>query len=287
MRAGRYQDAWALSARALSQRDPATRDDPTLPYHRRWVWDGRAIDGRDVLVRCYHGLGDTIQFARFLPLLACRARSVTLEVPSRLERLLGTIRGDVTIVPFDVARPLPPSEVDVEITDLDFVLTTAPDTVSVPYLSAPKIDVPAGSIGICYAAGDWDAARSLPARSLAPLCRLAPCLSLVPEQTDIGVLNPEGCPFDMAATASLIASVGLVVTVDTMIAHLAGGLGRPVWLLLKAEPDWRWTPGARDSAWYPTMRLYHQPRAGDWSTPLAHLERDLARSISALESTTS
>src|SRR3954454_12010069 len=76
MRAGDFDTAWAVSDRVLAERDPATRDDPRLPYHLRWVWDGRRFDDRDVLVRCYHGLGDTIQFCRYLAPLRARVRSL-------------------------------------------------------------------------------------------------------------------------------------------------------------------------------------------------------------------
>jgi len=77
-------------------------------------------------------------------------------------------------------------------------------------------------------------------------------------------------------TATLVAACDLIITVDTMIAHLAGAMGRPVWLLLKADADWRWMTGRNDSPWYPTMRLYRQARPGDWSVPLAHIANDLA-----------
>jgi len=276
MRAGAYDAAWALSARTLAERDPATRDDPALPYHLRWVWDGRAVDGRDVLVRCYHGLGDTIQFARFLPLLAARAASVTVEVQPRLCGLIATVSDAVTIVPFDVADPLPPAELDIEITELDFALRAAPDGTPMPYLRARAASLPVGAVALCYGAGDWDGDRSIPPDLLAPLCRLAPCYTLMPEATDLPVRNPRGCPFDMADTAALVAGADLVITVDTMIAHLAGAMGKPTWLLLKAEPDWRWSPGARRSGWYPSTRLYTQRHADDWRAVLADVERDLA-----------
>ena len=84
MRRGDHRAAWDIMAAAHSARDPATRDDPNLPYHLRWVWDGRPFDGRRVLVRCYHGLGDTVQFARFLPHLRARAAEVTVEMQPRL-----------------------------------------------------------------------------------------------------------------------------------------------------------------------------------------------------------
>jgi ADP-heptose:LPS heptosyltransferase len=89
------------------------------------------------------------------------------------------------------------------------------------------------------------------------------------------VLNPEGCPFDMELTAAIVSALDVVITVDTMIAHLAGALGRPTWLLLKSEPDWRWCPDRRASAWYPSVRQYVQPRSGDWAAVLDEVQSDL------------
>lgn len=282
MRAERYAEAWALAGRTLAERNPATRDNPALPYHLRWVWDGRSFEDRDVLVRCYHGLGDTLQFARFLPLLADRAASVTVEVQPRLLDLVATVDDRIALHPFDVARPLPPSDVDIEVTELDFALRAAPDVT--PYLKATRAVLPPGTIALCYGAGDWDPERCVPPALFAPIARQAPCITLMPEPTDLPVLNPQGCPLDMGATAALVAGADLVISVDTMIAHLAGALGKPTWLLLKAEPDWRWTPGARRSGWYPSMRLYTQPRPGDWAALLAEVAAGLAaRPILAAE----
>ncbi|SFP35466.1 hypothetical protein SAMN04488241_101120 [Sphingomonas rubra] len=271
MRAGRYDEAWDMEVATIAARDPAGRDDPALPYHRRWVWDGRPVDGRDVLVRCYHGLGDTIQFARYLPVLAARARSVALEVQPRLIPLLANLGVD-EVHPFDVAAPLPPRDCDIEITELPGALRVPPDALAAPYLSWPPAALPAGTIGICHVAGDWDADRSIPADLLRPLCETRPCVMLAVGGTDLPCLNPEGCPPDMAATAALVAGVEQVVTVDTMIAHLAGAMGKPTRLLLKASPDWRWSPDARGSPWYPSIRSYVQPRPGDWPTVLADLD---------------
>ncbi len=275
MRAGRYEDAWALAARTLAERDPPSRDNPALPYHLRWVWDGRSVDGRDVLVRCYHGLGDTIQFARFLPALAARAASVTVEVQPRLLNLIRTVDADVAFVPFDLATPLPAREVDLEITELDLALRMPPESPTLPFLSASAAILPAGSVALCHGAGDWDPERSVPARLFSSLCRLAPSVTLMPGESELDVLNPVGCPFDIGATAALIAGAELVITVDTMIAHLAGALGKPTWLLLKAEPDWRWAPDRRTTPWYPSMRLYAQPSPGDWESVISEIERDL------------
>jgi hypothetical protein len=276
MRAGDFPAAWALSEASLSERDPARRDDPSLPYHLRWVWDGRPFDGRHALVRCYHGLGDTLQFARFLPLLARRTASLTLEAQPSLLPLLSALPGITRLVPFDPAHPLPPAEVDLEITELDFALHAAPTAAPAPYLHATRAILPEGSVALCYGSGDWDPARNIPAELLAPLCAQAPCITLVAEPTHLDVLNPQGCPFDMGATAALVAGADLVITVDTMIAHLAGALGRPTWLLLKHDPDWRWNPALRTTPWYPSMRLYPQPSPGDWTSVAAEVARDLA-----------
>lgn len=274
MREERYADAWAIERAVLAARDPATRDDPRLPYHLRWVWDGSAVDGRDVLVRCYHGLGDTLHFARFLPPLAARARSVVVEAPARLHPLLHFT--GVALAAFDEAHPLPPAACDVEITELPGALRLGPHDVPAPYLQAAPAPLAPGTVGLCWQAGDWDAARWVPEALLAPLAARHRCVSLVAAPTALPVLNPEGCPFDLAATAALVAGCAAVVTVDTMIAHLAGALGRPTFLLLKHDPDWRWDPARRDSAWYGSVRLYPQATPGDWDAPLAALARDLA-----------
>jgi hypothetical protein len=278
MRAQRYEEAWALAAQTLAERDPATRNDPSLPYHLRWVWNGAPVDGRDVLVRCYHGLGDTLQFARFLPPLADRAALVTVEVQPRLLDLVATIDDRISLHPFDPARPLPSSDLDLEITELGLALRAPPAAAPPPYIKAARAALPEGTIGLCYGSGEWDRDRSAQPELFRSLCRSSPVVTLMPEPADLPVLNPGGCPFDMEATAALVAGASLVITVDTMIAHLAGALGRPTWLLLKAEPDWRWAPHASTTDWYPNMRLYTQPRPGDWHAVVEEVEADLLSS---------
>lgn len=274
IRAGDHARAWQLCEQQALLRSPAERDDPTSPYHLRWVWDLANLDGRDVLVRCYHGLGDTIQFLRFLPALRARAATVTLEVQERLIPLLPQGCAD-RVVPFDVAHPLKPAHRDVEIMELSFALRMAPGACPPPYLQVAAAALPAGTIGVCCFSGDWDSDRSIPPSLLAPLLVDRPCITLDAAPSTLPVRNPEGCPFDMAATAALVAGCALVITVDTMIAHLAGALGRPVWLLLKHEPDWRWAPDTGRSDWYPTACLYAQPSRGDWDAVVARIARDL------------
>ncbi|WP_224767442.1 glycosyltransferase family protein [Paracoccus yeei] len=264
MRRGDFAAAWDIAAQGLSLRDPAGRDDPALPYHLRWVWDGRAFDGRDVLVRCYHGLGDTLMFSRFLPLMARRAARLTVEMQPHLLALFRDVPGIGRLVPFDPARPLPPQDCDLEIMELPLALRAGPADAPLLAPAIAPAPLPPGTLALCWGAGDWDPDRSVPEPMFAPFCR-GPALSLMPGPTALPVLNPQGCPLDIRRTAELVAGAAGVVTVDTMIAHLAGMLGRPVCLLVKRRPDWRWPVRGRRTPWYPTMRVWRQPAPGDWA----------------------
>jgi hypothetical protein len=276
MRQGDFEGAWAISGAVLASRDPASRDDPRLPYHQRWVWDGRPFTGRHVLVRCYHGLGDTLQFARFLPGLRQVAASVTLECQPSLVPLLRSIGGVDRYVGFDAAAPLPQGECDLEIMELAFALRARPDAVSVPYLHVTHAaPLPSGTTALCWQGGGWDRERDVPPELFAGLAAM-PCVSLVPGPAPFACLNPDGSPQAVADTAALVAGAARIVTVDTMVAHLAGALGRPVSLLLKHEADWRWAAGSSALPWYPTVRLYRQPTPGDWRSVLAEVAADLA-----------
>src|SRR5437588_870889 len=114
--------------------DPRTRDDASLPYHMRWVWDGRPFENRHVLVRCYHGLGDTLQFARYLPRLASMTASLTVETQPQLIPLLRGLANNIQFIPFRPEAPAPPAECDIEIMELAFALRAPPDAVTAPYL---------------------------------------------------------------------------------------------------------------------------------------------------------
>ncbi|CAH2599335.1 conserved protein of unknown function [Rhodovastum atsumiense] len=282
MLAGDLATAWAISDAVLDARDPATRDDPRLPYHLRWVWDGRPVDGRQVLVRCYHGLGDTLQFCRFLPALRRRAAAVTLEVQPALAPLLAGLADRV--VPFDLRVPLPPAECDIEIMELAHALRLPPDQ------PAPALAVPApgpSGIGLCWQAGEWNRTRSV---SLEAVLQALPAgLRLVSLQRGPAAseavsgrfINPHDADENVLRTASLILGATLVITVDTMVAHLAGVLGRPGLVLLPHAADWRWMRGKR-CAWYPSLRLLRQARPGDWQAPLASLRDALAAGLPPL-----
>jgi hypothetical protein len=284
MRRGDHAAAWRISDAVLARRGRVP-DDPRLPYHLRFVWDGRPFDGKHVLVRCYHGLGDTLQFARYLPALRRRAASVALEAQPELIPLLRSITGVDRLIPFRPAAPTPPSACDLEIMELPHALRLPPERP--PYLSIPPDHVRRAreklgsdaAIGVCCQAGDWDSQRSIPLATLAPALPIGGA-RFIRLQRDacpgLSWANPDDPLDDMMETAALVAASDLIVTIDTMIAHLAGAMGRPVWLLLKADADWRWMAGRADSPWYPSMRLFRQSHPGDWSLPVANLAIELA-----------
>lgn len=292
MRLGDFDAAWAISDAVLRARDPVDCDRAGAPYHLRWVWDGSPFAGRDVLVRCYHGLGDTIQFARYLPPLAAQAKRVTVEVQPELAALLAASFPHLTFHPFDPAAPGPPRDCTLEIMELAHALRRRPESISFPYLSVPAGWTSRGSallpwdrptIGLCWQAGSWNPARSIPLETLVSAIR-RPALRLVSLQYGDGVegacsapgmVDFRDKPTDAGFTAALLERVDLVVTVDTMVAHLAGALGRPTCLLLPAEADWRWLATGSLTPWYPTIRLFRQRQAGDWQAPLAALRQTI------------
>jgi hypothetical protein len=274
-RVGDFATAWDISDVVLASRDAATRDDPASPYHLRWVWDGRPFADRHVLVRCYHGLGDTLQFARYLPALRRSVASLTVEVQPELLPLLRSLPGPDRWVAFDPAAPLPPMQCDLEIMELAHALRLPPAAIAPPYLCVAPAPCPPHTVGLCWQAGGWDTDRSLPFETLAAL-GAPPIVSLQRGASPNGVLNPEGCSDDIVGTAALIAGTDLVITVDTMVAHLAGALGHPTWLLLKQDADWRWMTDRVDSPWYPSMRIYWQRTKGDWVGVVAEIAADLS-----------
>ena len=271
MRRGDYRTAWAVSDAVLAARPASTRDDPSEPYHRRWVWDGRSFAGRRVVVRCYHGLGDTLQFCRYLAPLRAVASHVTLEVQGQLAGLLRDVRGVDVLHPFEVDAPLPEGECGVEIMELGHALRMAP--FGGPYLRVDPVGE--GGTGLCWAAGGWDPGRDMPAEALRPVVQQARCLSLqrggaAKGAEVLGIVDPLEGSMDLERLAGLVAGLDAVVTIDTMVAHLAGAMGRPVFVLLQQEADWRWGSGDR-SDWYGSARLVRQRRPGDWAGAVREL----------------
>jgi hypothetical protein len=208
--------------------------------------------------------------------MAQEAASLTVEVQPELLPLLASIPGPDRLIPFDPANPAPAMECDLEIMELAHALRLPPQTGPYPLLRVAPFKHPPGTVGLCWRAGGWDPERSIDPDMLAKLTS-RPCISLQPCRTRLSVLNVDGCPRDITETAALISGVELVITVDTMIAHLAGTLNQTVWMLLKHDADWRWMSDGKDTAWYPSMRLYRQRTPGDWAPVIASVAADLVR----------
>jgi len=279
MRAGEWSAAWRVSDRVMTAHAGVPCWD--RPRHEQWIWDGTPLDGRRVLVRCYHGLGDTLQFIRYAPLLREIGAETTFWVQPALIPLLRTVRGIGTLLPLHDGVVDAEYDVDVEIMELSHVFRSTPQTLpaDVPYLHispAPRADDGRLHVGLVWKAGDWDDRRSIPVRLLAPLAEV-PGVTLHVLQRGSGLAErPAGFGIDAGsddplAAAATMRALDLVVTVDSMPAHLAGALGVPVWTLLQAEADWRWMEDRDDSPWYPTMRLFRQPRPGAWEPVVARV----------------
>jgi hypothetical protein len=295
---GNFENAWRQSDLVLERRRAFGRAFQDQPLHLRHVWDGTPLDGKRVLVRCYHGLGDTIQFIRYASALRQRASRVVVQVERRLIPLLCTVRGIDSLVSLEVPEAEPPYDVDIESMEVPHALraTLKDAPANQSYLCVPttriraaRTRMPASTglkVGVAWSGGEWAPERSVPLADLEVLNTIEG-LALYALQTGPTAariargsraprfIGDDGWCRDLVDTAAMIANLDLVITVDTMIAHLAGAIGVPVWTLLHFESDWRWMVGRDDTPWYPSMRLFRQPTAGDWSTPLAAIVEKL------------
>lgn len=262
-------------------------------------WTGaESLTGRTLLVWAEQGLGDTLQFCRYVPDLAARGARVILEVQPGLERLVASLSGVDQVV--TRGAPAPAHDLQIPLLSLPLALGVTPSGDAGAYLQADPDDIaawagrlgaPAGlRVGLCWAGGlrpdqallnSMDARRSLPLEAFTPLAGVAglEILSLQkgPAAAQLAELQAQGWEGpeirdltdelkDMADTAALVANLDLVITCDTAIAHLAGGLGKPVWILSRFDGCWRWLHGRTDTPWYPTARLFTQPEPGDWGS---------------------
>lgn len=263
------------------------------------LWLGESpLDGKTILVHADLGFGDTIHFARYIPMLAARGARVIARVQAALRKLIATVDGVALCI--DKTAPLPDFDMHCPLSSLPLAFGTTLDSIpsSIPYLTAPGLPdawrdrLGAGDrprIGLVWsgnAAHLNDRNRSIRADLLAPLlARDAVFVGLQTEirESDKAALGERsnlilaGQSFaDFTDTAAVVAALDLVITVDTSSAHLAGALGRPVWLLLPHVPDWRWLLDREDSPWYPTARLFRQDASRDWGAVIARVDRVLA-----------
>jgi hypothetical protein len=282
MRTGRFEDAWRISDLVVRSGPPP---DASVPLHLRRVWDGTPLEGRAVLVRCHHGLGDTLQFARYLPMLESVVRRVIVWAPGALHPLLAGCLRSGLLLPLEDGEPEIDREVDIEIMELAHAFRTTMHTIprQVPFLhvdDSQPTRSPFFRVGVAWRAGDWNSRRSLSLENVMTPAQVpgvqACCLhrELSDDERACGLLHDSRCA-TVFGTAQFMRSLDLVISVDSMPTHLAGALGLPVWTLLPTEPDWRWISDRKDSPWYPTMRLFHQATGGDWSSVMNDVRREL------------
>ena len=259
------------------------------------AWDGSPLGGRRILVHGEQGFGDTIQFARYLPMVAKRGGTVIAECQSpSLSPLLRPMPGVCEVAV--MGEELPPFDLQVPLLSLPHLFGTTLDDVpnSVPYLAPPPERLPLWrdrlsgdlgfKVGVVWAGKPLpDPFRSCTLQAILPLAEI-PGVTLYSLQLGEGAATPQesgglvdltSCISDFGDTAALVSQLDLVVSVDTSVAHLAGALGKPVWLLLPMAGDYRWLLQRDDSPWYPTMRLFRQKRQGEWGEVLERVRAEL------------
>jgi len=294
---GKFERGWPEYEwrRRMPRFDPSCFSQP--------VWDGSPFPGKTILLHAEQGLGDTLQFIRYAPLVKERGGTVVVACQQSLLGILARTAGIDQLVPR--VFPLPPFDVHVPLLSLPGIFGTTAETIParVPYLFADEglsrhwqerlHRLPGFKVGIVWQGSRTflgDESRSIPLARFAPLGRV-PGVRLFSLQKGAGVeqlsevrdcmdICDWGNELDEAAgafmdTAAVMKHLDLVITSDTSIAHLAGALGVPVWTVLSAVPDWRWQLHRADCPWYPTMRLFRQSRPGDWDEVFERIARAL------------
>lgn len=244
------------------------------------LWQGESLAGKTILIHAEQGFGDTLQFCRYVPLVVSLGARVIFECHPPLVPLMKSLAEGLSVV--ELGEPLPPFDLHLPLMSLAMIFDTAVETIpcGVPYVSPPMdrlyfwrsqiVDKNCLKIGLCWAGKRYpDPGRSCPADLLAPLAELEGVLLYSLQlgwkgELPLPLVDCTSQIRDFGDTAALISQLDMVITVDTAVAHLAGALGKPTWVMLPYAPDWRWLSGRDDSPWYPTMRLFRQTETGAW-----------------------
>jgi tetratricopeptide (TPR) repeat protein len=274
---------------------------------RQPIWTGQDPVGKTILLHSEQGWGDSIQFCRYAPLLARRGARVLLGVRAPLTALMRSLDGPVTVI--EDGASLPPYDYHCSMLSLPHLFATELETIpaQIPYLAADPdkvrdwaalLDGSRGlKVGLVWAGGArqefsgllqaMDRRRSITLAQLAPLAAI-PNVTFVSLQKGEASVQAGGAPAGLtihdftarldsfADTAALVQNLDLVISVDTAVAHLAGALGKPVWLLNRFDTCWRWLLGRSDSPWYPSMRLFRQDQPGEWAPVIDRMADALA-----------
>jgi tetratricopeptide (TPR) repeat protein len=262
-------------------------------------WQGESLAGKHIYVQAEQGFGDTLQFARYLPMLQSRAAKVSFRVH---QSLLMLMRDNLPGIELYGDRGTPaPADCEAALLSLPRLFRTRLETIpaQLPYLRAPAeaaarwrarlATLPGRKVGLVWAGRPEhanDHRRSLDLATLAPLFALPDVLFVslqvgphagdVARHPQLKIKDLSAQLTDFAETASVVEALDLVITVDTAVAHLVGALGKPAWVLLPEVTDWRWLIGREDNPWYPTMRLFRRQTGEEWDTVIPHVAAELA-----------
>ncbi len=288
---GRLSDGWRHYEARLLHPEHIAR----IRLFSKPRWQGREFNDKTLLLHAEQGLGDTIQMLRYLPMVAARGSSILLEVQPELVRLATAAVQDLPVRIVARGASLPPYDFNCPLMSLPLIFATQLDSIpaAVPYISLPAAIANGPTkrrIGLAWAAGasSEGAVKSLHLADFAALSSLAD-VELISLQKGMREqeAEPPGMTIqrpvlrDFLETATIVASLDLVISIDTAVAHLAGAMGKPVWVLLPEPADWRWLTGRETSPWYPTMRLFRQRQRGDWTGPLEAMAAALREWASA------
>lgn len=296
MRAGAFDVAWSITDRDVMQLRAGGAPRHAGPRHLQRIWRGEPLAGR-ILVRCYHGLGDTIQFARFLAALRRRVDEVILWCQPELMPVMASVAGVDRALALHDGDPGVAYDAEIEIMELAHALRVSRREIAggVPYIRcgsgrSGSLSRAAGAplrVGLVWQAGTWDERRSIRPAELSKLAGMAgvELLSLQPgpaaaQEAQLIPARDASTPH-LGELAARLCRLDLVLTVDTMVAHLAGALGLPTWTLLHSDCDWRWPEHGERTIWYPSMRLFHQDRPGEWTGAIERVRARLARMASS------
>jgi hypothetical protein len=288
MLVGDFERAW--------QQSDAMRGRGAPDPHR--LWQGEELQGRRVMLRCLHGFGDAVQFLRYAGRLRKIASTLITEVPPRFVALARCFDGVEEVVTWcEQAPPEQPKwDVQVEVMELPYLFRTQLNELplSTRYLRLPpRLTVRSTlsqhdglKVGVAWSAGEWNPSRAIPIETLQTLFETRGCTfwSLQDGSYRSRSMSPLGngkmhedpyCRNTLEGLAATISQLDLVITVDTLAAHLAGALGVPGWVVLQHAADWRWMHARDNSPWYPSLRLFRQPSPGDWHAVIAAICRAL------------